>query len=66
MRVEDEKKRSREDESRALRTRKWWVSRARNGHASICPECGGYTLAPSGYHRVCARSAGIAAGKELS
>lgn len=47
------------DELRERRNRQWWESRVRCGHATICPECGGYTLSQCGYHPRCAKKAGI-------
>lgn len=42
------KRRFTDEQLRERRNRQWWESRARCGYASVCPECGGYTLSPSG------------------
>lgn len=60
------KRRFTDEQLRERRNRQWWESRARCGYATVCPECGGYTLSPSGYHRVCAKAAGLAPTRRAS
>lgn len=53
------RKRFTADELRARRNQQHYESLVRCGHASVCPECGGYTTSDNGYHIRCAKKAGI-------
>ena len=53
------RKRFTADELRARRNQQHYESLVRCGHASVCPECGGYTTSDNGYHIRCAKEAGI-------
>lgn len=60
------KRRFTDEQLRERRNRQWWESRARCGYATVCPKCGGYTLSLSGYHRACAKMAGLAPTRRAS
>nr|DAN18016.1 MAG TPA: ISL3 zinc-finger of transposase IS204/IS1001/IS1096/IS1165 [Caudoviricetes sp.] len=47
------------EEMRRRRSREWYESRFRCGHATVCPLCGDYTVSKHGYHPICAKKAGI-------
>ena len=49
-----------DEELRERRNRQWYESRARCGHMTVCPVCGGYTLRESGMHRGCEKKEGLA------
>lgn len=49
------RKRFTADELRARRNQQHYESLVRCGHASVCPECGGYTTSDNGYHIRCAK-----------
>lgn len=53
------RKRFTAEELRERRNRQHYESLVRCGHASICPECGGYTTSDNGYHIGCAKKVGI-------